>query len=148
MIYKTKDNKLIFIDSKDYKRIKKYNWYVRKSGYIQGCINAKNVYLHRFIMNPLQNFNIDHINRNKLDNRKKNLRICTQSQNRYNSVKKVNSFSGYKGVTWHKASKKWRACIGYNKKHLHLGLFNNKKDAAYAYNKMALNLCGEFARLN
>ncbi len=91
---------------------------------------------------------VDHINGDGLDNRKENLRICDTSKNVINrSIGKINT-SGYKGVNWRKKSKKWVARIGFNNKRIYLGDFNNKEDAARAYDTAALKYYGEFAKLN
>ena len=90
---------------------------------------------------------VDHINRNGLDNTRKNLRICTRSENLMNSKKpELNSTSKYKGVN--KCGNSWRAEIRLNRKGFYLGKFKTEKEAALAYNKKAIELFGEFARLN
>ena len=88
---------------------------------------------------------VDHINGNPMDNRCKNLRICTQAQNSLNNHgAKTGSKSGHKGVYWHKASEKWCAeVVSEGKKH-YLGLFKNKLDAAEAYNNKAKELHDSF----
>lgn len=90
----------------------------------------------------------DHINGVRNDNRRCNLRPATMSQNRINYSGMRTNTSGYKGVNRCKAEKKWRARIMTNGKRLSLGSFDDPKDAAKAYNKAALKLHGEFARLN
>ena len=93
-------------------------------------------------------FVVDHKNMNNLDDRKKNLRICTVSQNNCNKEKASRNKSGYKGVLWCKWHKKWRSVIMFNGKASYLGYFVDKKDAAIAYNTAAKYLHGKFARLN
>jgi len=89
---------------------------------------------------------IDHINGDKLDNRRENLRSATRSQNKMNSGKPKNNTSGYKGVCWYKRGNKWRAQIGINGKLKHLGYFEDKEEAAKAYKKAAEKYHGEFVR--
>ena len=93
---------------------------------------------------------VDHINGNSLDNRKANLRICTQSQNMINRIKQKNNKSGYIGVCLYKGNSinKWRASIMQNKKQISIGYFDNKIDAAKARDTKALELYGEYATLN
>jgi hypothetical protein len=91
---------------------------------------------------------IDHKNRNGLDNRLCNLRYATSSQNSANKLKRADNTSGYKGVFWHKAAKKWLAQIKYEGTTYYIGLFTSRRAAAYAYNKKHLELAGEFACLN
>jgi len=93
-------------------------------------------------------YEIDHKDGNSLNCLDDNLRVCTQSQNRQNIKKYNNNKSGYKGVSWHKASNKWVAQITINKSHKYLGAFPTKEDAARAYNVAAIIHFGEYAVLN
>lgn len=88
---------------------------------------------------------VDHINGNKLDNRKSNLRICTDAENARNSSKKSGNF---KGVQWRSDKHKFRARIMDNGKEIFIGYFTNEIEAAKAYDTKAKELFGEFARLN
>jgi len=90
----------------------------------------------------------DHINHNTLDNRKNELRVCTQSQNNMNSRKRKNCTSIYKGVCWKKQFMRWDSYIMVNQKQIYIGRFKSEKMAALAYNKKAKELFGEFAYLN
>lgn len=83
-----------------------------------------------------------------LDNREENLRICNTSQNGANRLTNKQSKSGFKGVFWHQQHGRWRAQLILNRKKIHLGYFDTKKDAARAYDVAARNAFGEFARLN
>jgi len=91
---------------------------------------------------------VDHADRDKKNNRRNNLRPCTLSQNQSNKLVHRNNKSGYKGVSLHSQSDKWRAIINHNKKKISLGLFFSKEEAAKAYDEAARRLQGEFARLN
>ena len=116
----------------------------------------ENTFLHRLIMErvlgrPLLNWKIeqvDHKNGDGLDNRRPNLRICSQSQNGANSKKAAPCSSQFKGVVWQKHRNKWSAKISVNGKHYHLGNFVDEEDAATAYDVAARRLRGDFARLN
>jgi hypothetical protein len=88
---------------------------------------------------------VDHINHDGFDNRRSNLRLATGAQNQHNKRLQANSTSGYKGVNWHKGTKKWQARIGYNGKRVTLGYFNNPEDAHKAYCEAADELHGKFA---
>jgi len=151
---------VILIDRDDFPEVSKFNWYTIKahqynvSGkrlcnhYVVAQINGVRVRLHRLIMrvdNP--DIHIDHINGNGLDNRKSNLRKCTNQQNCINRPKQINNTSGFKGVFLRKSGK-YRAGIRFNQKLIHLGTFVDKIDAAKAYNDAAIKYFGEFAYLN
>lgn len=151
---------IAIVDDEDYEYLNQFNWMVtikprmktpyadRRITYSRG--NYGHITMHRDIFN-LKRGNktqIDHINKNGLDNRRCNLRICTQSQNMTNIDKPKTNTSGYKGVSWHNQGLKWRAQIRVNGEYYSLGLYTNKEDAARAYDKKARELCGEFAVLN
>ncbi len=91
---------------------------------------------------------VDHRNQNKLDNRRKNLRPATQSQNQANRGPTAANTSGFKGVFWYERYGRWYARIRVNKQHIFLGYFKRKNDAARAYNAAAKKYFGEFAFLN
>jgi hypothetical protein len=143
------NGKVAIVDDGDYEALRGYKWtfgqgYARRYEPIQ-----KRVLLHRQIMNPPPGMQVDHINGDKLDNRRENLRICDFAQNMRNRPKvKGDHSSHYKGVTWSKKLKKWQSGIGYLGKYYFLGFFENEKDAALAFNKRAKEFHGEFACLN
>lgn len=141
-------NQITTVDDDVYEWASKFKWYCTFQGYASRG-NRKNIkFLHKEIMNASKGTTVDHINGNKLDNRKENLRLCSHMENiRYQKIHNRNT-SGYKGVSWHKAGKKWHAKIAVNYKQIHLGLFKIKEDAARAYNKAAIKYFGEFAKLN
>lgn len=88
---------------------------------------------------------IDHINTNKIDNKKKNLRGATSSQNKHNSNLSKANKSGFKGVSWHTSKQKWRATICLNYKHIHLGYFSTPQEAFNARNEALEKYHKEFA---
>lgn len=90
----------------------------------------------------------DHINRNRLDNRRCNLRPVTLSQNNCNRGIPSNNTSGYKGVWFDKCRGKWRGDIRVSGKKISLGYHDDPKEAVKAYNEAALKYHGEFAVLN
>jgi len=104
--------------------------------------------LHRLIMNPSVNEQIDHINKNTLDNRRCNLRLCSNSQNQMNRGMPKNNTSGFKGVDIDKRSKKrkYRVRITANNKVYYLGMFEEAAKAGAVYRKVAKRLHGEFVR--
>jgi hypothetical protein len=104
--------------------------------------------MHKLIMACPAGKVVDHINGDKLDNRKTNLRICTLNQNSKNRVPNRSSRSKYKGVDYDTRTNVWRARIRHNYKHIFLGYYINEVDAAAAYNTAAKEYHGEYAKLN
>lgn len=102
--------------------------------------------LHRLIMNCPSDMVVDHINGNTLDNRKENLRICTQQQNGWNrsKTKTRKCASQYIGVTWVKSVQKWQAYLGDT----YLGRFEDEVQAAKAYDTESKKVYGEYGKLN
>lgn len=151
----TRNGYTFTIDDEDYEKIKGHCWYgytyPRGTSYIQTRIvvegKVKILGIHRLIMNAVNGTQIDHVNCDGLDNRKSNLRFCTNAENTRNRKKQTGS-SEYKGVSWHKAARKWSAQITVNYKKIHLGLFITEKAAASAYDQACLEHFREFARPN
>lgn len=77
-----------------------------------------------------------------------NLRLCTRSQNKFNSPLRADNISGFKGVYFNKRANKYQAQLGHEGKHIYLGIYCNSKDAALAYDAAARKYFGEFANLN
>lgn len=101
--------------------------------------------LHQFILGTT---GIDHANRNGLDNRRSNLRPANQSHNMANIDIAPTNTTGFKGVTYRSRTGRFIAQIRVNRKQLHIGVFLTAEDAARAYDAVASQAWGEFARLN
>lgn len=150
-------NKIALIDREDLSKVNILRWYCNNFGYAvstkyikgSGRKNQKSesILMHRVILGVPKNIFIDHINHNRLDNRKSNLRIATYQQNQWNKSKILSS-SKYKGVSYFKRDDCWRARIKLNYKEHHIGFFKNELHAAMAYDIWAKELFGEFANLN
>lgn len=126
--------------------------YVDKShGYVSMSVDGKEYYAHRlawlYMTGTWPTHTVDHRDRDRANNRFSNLRAATRTQNNQNmSVHDGREmYSAHKGVTWHKAGKRWMAQINANGKHHYLGLFASELDAANAYEKASVRLHGEFA---
>ena len=146
----TQNNDAI-VDTEDLISVSEFRWHVSSQGklhYARRKKKGKTVYMHREIMNIPNGVQIDHINGNGLDNRKVNLRICNHSQNQQNRAKRGNKSSRFKGVDWNKSTKRWRVRICINRKRIHIGRYHDEVRAAQAYDQKAVELFGEFARLN
>ncbi len=141
------------VDAADYEWLSSFNWQANKA-YLGFYAMRKvwvgktstNVLMHRFIMGAESGQEIDHVNGNRLDNRRSNLRFATREQNARNRKTPSNNKSGYKGVRLER--RKWRARIQFDGKQISLGNFETPEEAAYAYNEAAKRYYGEFARLN
>lgn len=141
---KTYGEQVLLVDDEDYERVAslmpwtviknkgKHNLYAKKRR-----PDNTTLLLHQFILgtDTQKGVIIDHINRNGLDNRKNNLRITSNADNVRNSRRPITNTSGYKGVAFHKPTKKWRAYITVFGKQLHLGLFKDIEEANIARKK-------------
>jgi len=134
----------IIIDRRDLKNLDLSLLRITNGGYV--LIGKK--LLHRIIMSPPDDLQIDHKNKNTLDNRRSNLRICTHSQNQMNRGRTRANRSGYKGVGLEKGGKKYRARITANKKTHYLGSFEKPADAGKVYKEAAKTHHGEYVRIN
>lgn len=146
-------NKLAIVDDEDYERLNQYKWHY-DSGYAVRQIRIKNgrqtkVKMHWDVIGkPGPRFEVDHIDRNGLNNKKDNLRICSHAENSLNKTIHKDNSSGYKGVSWCKREEKWAAQIMFSGKKIHLGYFLNKKDAAIAYDEASKVCHGNFGNRN
>ena len=151
IIYLTNGYEAI-VDAEDYEELNKHKWYYSKGYAIRCARNIKGgqrtILMHRVANQTPDGSQTDHINCDKLDNRKANLRTVTNQQNQMNKGRDKDNSSKYKGVSWHKTNKKWRSRIKANGDHKLLGMFKNEDDAARAYNEAAIKYFGEYAGLN
>lgn len=129
------------IDKDDYNLVKDYKWCLDKNGYVK---NSKQKYLHRTITRETTLY-VDHINGNKLDNRKSNLRVCSNADNLKNRVKLPSSnTSGILGVRYRSDRSKWYAEIQVNNKKIRLGSYIDKEDAIKARLEAEIKYFGEY----
>jgi hypothetical protein len=127
---------------------------INTDGYIKVVIERLDFKAHRlcWIMYygsaPQRGAHIDHMNRNKKDNRISNLRVCGAKENQQNANTPKNNTSGYKGVAKVRKSPKFRAYICVNRKQIHLGMFDTPEEAHSAYCQAATSYFGEYACLD
>lgn len=136
------DGKFTIIDADDYGKIKDILWSISKAGYV---VNKSVGFMHRFIIDAPSDMLVDHINHNRTDNRKSNLRLATHSQNNFNRRPLSGSSSKYKGVTWERSVEKWSSRISYKGSKITIGRFATEEEAARAFDLKAIELRGEWA---
>jgi hypothetical protein len=147
--------KVAIVDDDVYDYLMQWKWYYEGTGYAARRARSyelnpgKLIKMHRAIMNVDDSkIEIDHINGDKLDNRRSNLRKANRAQNTANRGPLITNTSGYKGVSFAKREQLYRAYITFNGKQRGLGYHKTKEEAALAYNQAASFYYGEFAKLN
>jgi hypothetical protein len=137
------------VDEDDFAKVAEYNWSKTTEFYANATINGKPIRMHQFIIGkaPLGQV-IDHINGNKLDNRRENLQFCTKKQNGQNIEKKENTTSQYKGVSWNTSANKWIVGSKMDGKQVRLGTFDDEIEAACTYDTFVLLHYGANAKTN
>jgi hypothetical protein len=138
-------------DKEDFAIVRRYRW-VYDMGYVRmgGC-GKQRLFLHNLLLGLGRGINgmfVDHINQDRLDNRRNNLRIATKSQNGMNRYAQSNNTTGYKGVGFMPQNGKYRARIKINGQEFHIGLYATAELAAHAYDRAAVMLHGNFACTN
>jgi HNH endonuclease len=148
------------VDDDDFERLSERKWNAAWSGsncsfYAQSNINSeisptrqRTIIMHREIMRVEHGYVVDHINRNTLDNRRCNLRICDRRENALNRNLQRNNKSGFKGVKKHTQCERWMATVQRDRMRKYLGLFESPIEAAEAYDDEVVKLHGEFAVTN
>jgi hypothetical protein len=137
------------IDDADALRCGRYRWKVLEGPNTVYVVSSNGKLLHRLLLNAPKGMDVDHIDRNGLNNHRNNLRLATRYQNIANSAKRRSpSTSRYRGVFWNKLCGKWSAQITTDGQSVHLGVYDSEEDAARAYNVALLGKAGEFALPN
>jgi hypothetical protein len=164
----------VLLDKEDWDKVSQYKWFLNRAHtgklYVRAnidhpdggtlmrkiggkeyeCKKQTTIALHQIIANTPKGMYTDHKNGDTLDNRKENLRICTNAQNCWNRGKNKNNSHGYKGIKFdgRRRLAPWQAYIGYHGKRIYIGNYATAEEAARAYDKKAIELYGEYAVLN
>lgn len=145
------------VSLEDYERVAAFKWYLQSAGYAArtqrygpGGKKKRVIYMHRFIVGAGPGVEVDHVDRDLLDNRRANLRLVPKSLNRANQIKRSNSTRTYKGAVYnpHRGPRCWTARVTLNGVHHYGGYFATEIEAAREYDRIAREVFGEHARLN
>ncbi len=137
------------IDATEANNVKGIKWGLSYYNYAKTDANIEERVLSRWLMRPIpRGIEIDHKDGDTLNNRKSNLRYATSSQNSANTLRKPRASSNFKGVYFDPRNSRWYSRATYQYKTYYLGRFDSKTEAALAYNKKAIEIHGEFAKLN
>lgn len=137
---KNGEGKCALVDDDDFEKMNAHKWYLNCKGYAARTTHTsrrhgrvdKTVFMHREINKTKDGMFTDHINRNKLDNRKENLRAATNTQNQLNKGLQKNNVSGIIGVSWHKQNRSWWVRINVKNVQYSCGCYKLLKEAALA----------------
>lgn len=135
--------KRAMVDDEDFERVNQFKWCF-DTGYAARKAGPKRkqekIWMHRFIMKTPTDLDTDHINRDRLDNRKSNLRVCTHSMNLHNAKIRTDNKSGIKGVSWSKDKGKWRVAKVFQSKQYHLGYYTTLTQAGAVFDNFNSSL--------
>jgi hypothetical protein len=135
------------VDAEDFEWLNQWRWYLG-NGYAIRMEKGKIISMHRQIMQPPKRMLVDHINHQKEDNRRVNLRVCTRLENMYNRSKRRGSVSRFNGVTYKKSQRKWVGTVWFRGKVIWSAYFNDEIEAARAYDRKAVEMFGQYANVN
>jgi hypothetical protein len=143
---RTASGAVIKVDAADLKWAKQHCWFVSHNGYAYRHLKKGTARMHRELMHAPRSKDVDHINGDRLDNRRANLRIASRSNNLKNKTRRrSDNTTGVTGVYWHQQCRKWTAQIHINGRAKHLGLFATKAGAAKARRVAEIHHYREFA---
>ena len=143
---------ITFVDDSDFEWLNQWKWTRDGYGYVLRFFGARNnqkqIRIHRAILNAPEGIQVDHINGNPLDNRRKNLRLCTNSQNQMNKKVRRDNKTGFKGVTLHKSTGLYMARLKKDGVLLHCTYHKTPEKAHRAYEQAAIEYHGDFAKVD
>jgi hypothetical protein len=149
---------IILVDDNDYEMLSKFTWHEKRGKRTSYAVTGgrrfgggrrlPSIPMHRMLLLPDSEYEVDHINGNGLDNRRCNLRLVTKAQQQWNQHV-VRNRSGFHGVVWHSTNKAWAARTTIKKKQVWFGAhYRSPEEAAAAYDANIRSIRGEYARLN
>jgi hypothetical protein len=136
------------VDLADLELLRKYKWYLNRiNNFVYADTGSNSLYMHRLLMDVvhIKNIYVDHINHNRLDNRRKNIRVCSNMENSRNQIKQSGRSSNIIGVSWNKGKNKWHSYIWVNYKRINLGKYKVIEEAIIVRLQAELKYFGEFA---
>lgn len=153
---KLTQGKFALVDDDDFERLSQHKWHYAedakkgKPGYAKRRTPGRGpwIWMHKEIIGAGSNTQVDHIDGNKLNNSKSNLRKCSPTQNKQNRTLTNKNKTGFKGVSWVVRANSWRARLHCNGKERWAGYWKDIKQAALAYDRMAKKHFGQFAKTN
>ncbi len=143
--YKGRKPLTVKLSDEDYDVVTRHSWWRNVHGYVVARIDGKEVYLHRLIMGYPDGLVVDHINGDRLDNRRSNLRVCKIKENVRNAQRPSNNTSGHTGVSYRKDRDRYRAYIMVDRKQIALGNYETLEEAVKARRRAEQEYFGEFA---
>lgn len=142
------DGTRFIFDKEDADLVSSRGWHLSRRGYIAGKDHRRERPLHKLMIPVDSGFDIDHINRDKTDNRRENLRVCRHQKNCFNQKIRSTNTSGFMGASFMKNAGKYECYIHYNGRKYYLGLFDSALDAAYMRDSAAKHFFGDYCNLN
>lgn len=136
MEIKLTKGKHAIIDDEDWELVSKYKWCYSGCGYAIGW-NKKIIYMHKLINKTPEGLFTDHINQDKLDNRRINLRTVEKSVNQLNGKVRIDNKTGHRGIHWNKQKQRWQAYFNFKHKRFYLGFYKNIEEAIFARNEIS-----------
>lgn len=138
--------RVALVDDADYPTLSQFKWYCTSDSYAARTVRKKTIAMHRLITGAQPGQLVDHRDGNRLNNTRANLRLVTPGQNQHNRRRNHNSTSGYKGVT--RFRDRWQARIRVDGRRIHLGYYDNPRQAASIYDAAARHFFGHYAHTN
>lgn len=142
-------SKHALVDDEDFLYLSQFKWCSSHDYAVTRIVggNGEQMRMHRLVTKAREGDNVDHIDGNRSNNQKNNLRVCSHSENLYNSKRPIDNTSGYKGITWDKSRNKFLVQLNAKKIHYNLGRFSKLEDAIVAYKEASEKYHGNFARV-